>query len=65
MLACWRLGAVVLPGNEMLRAKDLRLRLETTRRRFLDRRNEFLHQLHSAGTLLHVHYLHRRCARTC
>ncbi|MBJ7332841.1 MAG: acyl-CoA synthetase, partial [Solirubrobacteraceae bacterium] len=29
MLACWRLGAVALPGNEMLRAKDLRLRLET------------------------------------
>lgn len=26
MLACWRLGAVALPGNEMLRAKDLRLR---------------------------------------
>lgn len=28
MLACWRLGAVALPGNEMLRAKDLRLRLD-------------------------------------
>ncbi len=26
MLASWRLGAVALPGNEMLRAKDLRLR---------------------------------------
>ncbi|MBJ7519551.1 MAG: AMP-binding protein [Solirubrobacteraceae bacterium] len=31
MLACWRLGAVALPGNEMLRAKDLRLRLDVAR----------------------------------
>jgi acetyl-CoA synthetase len=29
MLACWRIGAVVLPCNEMLRAKDLRQRIET------------------------------------
>lgn len=28
MLACWRMGAVVLPCNEMLRAKDLRVRFE-------------------------------------
>ncbi len=28
MLACWRMGAVVLPCNEMLRAKDLALRVE-------------------------------------
>lgn len=28
MLGCWRMGAVVLPCNEMLRAKDLRLRIE-------------------------------------
>jgi acetyl-CoA synthetase len=28
MVACFRLGAVVLPCNEQLRAKDLRLRLE-------------------------------------
>ncbi len=28
MLACFRLGAVVLPGNEQLRRKDLRLRLD-------------------------------------
>lgn len=28
MLACWRMGAVVLPCNEMLRAKDLALRIE-------------------------------------
>ncbi len=29
MVACFRLGAVALPCNEQLRAKDLRLRLET------------------------------------
>lgn len=29
MLACWRMGAVVLPCNEMLRAKDLKLRVES------------------------------------
>lgn len=28
MLACWRMGAVVLPCNEMLRAKDLALRID-------------------------------------
>ena len=28
MVACFRIGAVVLPGNEQLRAKDLRQRLE-------------------------------------
>lgn len=28
MLACWRIGAVVLPCNEMLRSKDLRQRVE-------------------------------------
>src|ERR1700753_1540457 len=28
MVACFRLGAVVLPCNEQLRAKDLRQRLE-------------------------------------
>lgn len=27
MLGCWRMGAVVLPCNEMLRAKDLSLRI--------------------------------------
>jgi acetyl-CoA synthetase len=30
MLACFRLGAVVLPCTEQLRAKDLRLRLDAT-----------------------------------
>jgi acetyl-CoA synthetase len=31
MLACFRIGAVVLPCNEQLRAKDLRLRLDVAR----------------------------------
>src|ERR1700712_4103570 len=31
MVACFRIGAVVLPCTEQLRAKDLRLRIETTR----------------------------------
>jgi acetyl-CoA synthetase len=31
MVACFRLGAVVLPCTEQLRAKDLRLRLQATR----------------------------------
>ena len=31
MMACFRLGAVVLPCTEQLRAKDLRLRLEVAR----------------------------------
>ena len=31
MVACFRLGAVALPCNEQLRAKDLRLRLEAAR----------------------------------
>jgi acyl-coenzyme A synthetase/AMP-(fatty) acid ligase len=41
MVACFRLGAVVLPCNEQLRAKDLRLRLETTRPKLVlaDERN--------------------------
>lgn len=41
MLACWRLGAVALPGNEMLRAKDLRLRFGVARPKLViaDERN--------------------------
>ncbi|MFZ1926485.1 MAG: AMP-binding protein, partial [Solirubrobacteraceae bacterium] len=31
MMACFRIGAVVLPCTEQLRAKDLRLRLSVTR----------------------------------
>jgi acyl-coenzyme A synthetase/AMP-(fatty) acid ligase len=41
MLACFRLGAVVLPCTEQLRAKDLRLRLATAQPRLViaDERN--------------------------
>ncbi len=41
MIACFRIGAVVLPCNEQLRAKDLRLRLDVTRPRLVlvDERN--------------------------
>ncbi|HEY3828449.1 MAG TPA: AMP-binding protein [Solirubrobacteraceae bacterium] len=41
MLACFRLGAVVLPCTEQLRAKDLRLRLQTAKPRMViaDERN--------------------------
>jgi acyl-coenzyme A synthetase/AMP-(fatty) acid ligase len=41
MLACFRLGAVVLPCTEQLRAKDLRLRLAVVRPRLVvaDERN--------------------------
>ena len=33
MVACFRIGAVVLPCTEQLRAKDLRLRIEVARTR--------------------------------
>ena len=41
MVACFRTGAVVLPCNEQLRAKDLRLRLDVTRPKLIlaDERN--------------------------
>jgi acetyl-CoA synthetase len=41
MVACFRLGAVVLPCNEQLRAKDLRLRLQAANPRLIlsDERN--------------------------
>ncbi|MCW3009436.1 MAG: AMP-dependent synthetase and ligase [Solirubrobacterales bacterium] len=41
MVACFRLGAVVLPCNEQLRAKDLALRLATARPKLIlaDERN--------------------------
>ena len=41
MVACFRIGAVVLPCNEQLRAKDLRLRLEIASPRLIvaDERN--------------------------
>ncbi len=49
MVACFRIGAVVLPCNEQLRAKDLRLRLEASRPKLIlaDERN--LHELSAAG----------------
>src|SRR5687767_14765790 len=41
MVACFRLGAVVLPCTEQLRAKDLRLRLDAVHPRLViaDERN--------------------------
>ena len=41
MVACFRIGAVVLPCNEQLRAKDLRLRLQHARPKLIvaDHRN--------------------------
>ena len=41
MVACFRIGAVALPCNEQLRAKDLRLRLEVARPKLIvtDERN--------------------------
>jgi acetyl-CoA synthetase len=41
MVACFRLGAVALPCNEQLRAKDLALRIDATRPRLIlaDERN--------------------------
>lgn len=50
MVACWRLGATVLPCNEQLRAKDLALRLDIARPRVVvaDERNRSA--LEAAGT---------------
>jgi acetyl-CoA synthetase len=50
MVACFRLGAVVLPCTEQLRAKDLRLRLEAVDPRLIvaDERN--LEELGATGT---------------
>ncbi len=49
MCACFRIGAVVLPCTEQLRAKDLRLRLEVARPSLIiaDERNRA--QLEAAG----------------
>jgi acetyl-CoA synthetase len=49
MLACFRIGAVVLPCTEQLRAKDLRLRIEVARPRLIvaDERNRV--ELERAG----------------
>jgi acyl-coenzyme A synthetase/AMP-(fatty) acid ligase len=42
MVASFRLGAVILPGNEQLRAKDIRLRLDVAQPKLIvaDARNE-------------------------
>jgi acyl-coenzyme A synthetase/AMP-(fatty) acid ligase len=42
MVACFRLGAVILPGNEQLRAKDIRFRLDAAEPKLIvaDARNE-------------------------
>ncbi|RDJ93184.1 AMP-dependent synthetase, partial [Lacticaseibacillus rhamnosus] len=49
MVACFRIGAVVLPCNEQLRAKAPKLRLAATTPRLIlaDERN--LDELHSAA----------------
>ena len=50
MIACWRIGAVALPCNEQLRAKDLALRLAVARPALVvcDERNRA--ELEAAGT---------------
>jgi acyl-coenzyme A synthetase/AMP-(fatty) acid ligase len=49
MVACFRIGAVALPGNEQLRAHDLRLRLDAASPKLIvaDERN--LDELSAAG----------------
>ncbi len=51
MVACMRIGAVVLPCTEQLRAKDLRLRIEVARPRLIvaDQRNRSELQAALAG----------------
>jgi acyl-coenzyme A synthetase/AMP-(fatty) acid ligase len=57
MMACFRLGAVVLPCTEQLRAKDLRLRLAVAAPALIlaDERNR--EQLHAAGPSCEVMWL--------
>jgi acetyl-CoA synthetase len=57
MLACFRLGAVVLPCTEQLRAHDLRMRIEVTRPRVIlaDERNRA--ELERAAPDCDVHLL--------
>ena len=52
MVACFRIGAVALPCNEQLRAKDIRLRLEAARPKLVvaDERNRT--ELEAARTRL-------------
>jgi acyl-coenzyme A synthetase/AMP-(fatty) acid ligase len=57
MCACFRIGAVVLPCTEQLRAKDLRLRIETARPALIvaDERNRG--ELQAAGDSIPVLYI--------
>ncbi len=48
MVACFRLGAVVLPCTEQLRAKDLRLRLDAARPRLVLVDERDAHELEAA-----------------
>ncbi len=54
MVACFRIGAAVLPGNEQLRAQDLRLRLEAAEPKLIlaDERNRA--ELEAAAPSCHV-----------
>jgi acyl-coenzyme A synthetase/AMP-(fatty) acid ligase len=57
MLACFRLGAVVLPCTEQLRAKDLRLRLDVARPRLVvadERNRDALHEALAPGEAIDV-----------
>ena len=49
MVACFRIGAVVLPCNEQLRAKDLRLRLEIAEPKLIVADTRNLDELAAAG----------------
>jgi acyl-coenzyme A synthetase/AMP-(fatty) acid ligase len=61
MLACFRIGAVVLPCTEQLRAKDLRLRIEAVRPQLIlaDERNagELEAAIATASTEVEVAYI--------
>jgi acyl-coenzyme A synthetase/AMP-(fatty) acid ligase len=57
MVACFRIGAVALPCNEQLRAKDLRTRLEIAKPKLIvvDERNaQELNEAQPAGTVLTI-----------
>jgi acetyl-CoA synthetase len=57
MMACFRIGAVVLPCTEQLRAKDLRLRIDVSRPALIlaDERNR--HELEATGTSAPIAYV--------
>jgi acyl-coenzyme A synthetase/AMP-(fatty) acid ligase len=54
MLACFRIGAVVLPCNEQLRAKDLRVRLDTADPKLVLADERDLGELEAAGPACEV-----------